>query len=144
MVRRHHRKKRNRGPDGEIDMTPMIDVVFQLIIFFIVTIKLEETSNPDIELAEARQGPTWTGHPQTLTIEVDRRGWISINNAQLTPDRLQMIMRNRYNRMGVFPVMIRADQRTAHADVRRVMDIATSAGLWQIDFAAIKQPAGER
>ena len=142
MARR--RRKRNRGADGEIDMTPMIDVVFQLIIFFIVTIKLEETSNPDIELAEARQGPTWTGHPQTLVIEVDRRGWISINNAQLTPERLRLIMQNRYNRMGVYPVMIRGDQRTPHAEIRKVMDIATAVGLWQIDFAAIKQPAGER
>ncbi len=138
------KRKRNRGQDGEIDMTPMIDVVFQLIIFFIVTIKMEETANPDIELEEARQGPTWKPeNPYTMTIEVDRRGWISINNAQLTPQLLQQIMRTRYNRLGEFPVMIRADRDTPHTEVRKVMDICTSVGLWRIDFAAIKRRAAE-
>ena len=140
----HKRHKRKRGEDGDLDMTPMIDVVFQLIIFFIVTIKLEENVDPDIELAEARQSPTWKGHPQTLVIEVNRLGWIRIGGAQLTPEHLYALMRNRYNRMGTFPVMIRADHRTPHSEVRKVMDVATAAGLWQIDFAALKRPAGEQ
>ncbi len=142
MSRRKHQRAANT--DGELDMTPMIDIVFQLIIFFIVTIKMEETANPDIELEEARSGPTFKGeNPLTMTIEVDRRGWISINNCQLTPQRLHGIIQNRFNHYGTFPVMIRADKKTRHADVRKVMDICTSVGLWRIDFAAIKEYANE-
>jgi biopolymer transport protein ExbD len=40
----------------------------------------------------------------------------------------------------MFPVMIRADKRTQHKDVRKVMDLCTDVGIWRIDFAAIKDP----
>jgi biopolymer transport protein ExbD len=121
-------------------MTPMIDVVFQMIIFFIVTIKMEEHKNEDIELEDAHESPTYDGdNPQTLVVEVDQRGWLSINGAQATKSQIKHIIRQRYNRLGTFPVMIRADRRTKHKDVRKVMDICTDVGLWRIDFAATKE-----
>jgi len=134
--------RRKRTSDGcEIDMTPMIDVVFQMIIFFIVTIKMEENINEEIELEFARESPTYKGEdPRTMVIEVDRRGWLSINNCQLTEGMLGNIIRGRYKRFGTFPVMIRADKRTKHKDVRKVMDLCTDVGIWRIDFAAIKEP----
>lgn len=133
--------KRRSGSAGcELDMTPMIDVVFQMIIFFIVTIKMDETVNEEIELEEAKQGPTYKGEdPRTMVVEVDKRGWISINNVQLTPSRLKSIVARRYGIFGMFPVMIRADRRTEHRHVRKVMDLCTEVGIWQIDFAAIKE-----
>ncbi len=122
-------------------MTPMIDVVFQMIIFFIVTIKMEENINEDIELADARQSPLYKGEdPRTLVIEVDRRGWLSISNCQLTENKLRQIIRQRYKKFSMFPVLIRADKRTLHKDVRKVMDMCTEVGIWRIDFAAIKDP----
>ncbi len=134
--------RRKRTSDGcEIDMTPMIDVVFQMIIFFIVTIKMEENINEEIELEFARESPTYKGEdPRTMVIEVDRRGWLSINNCQLTEGMLGNIILGRYKRFGTFPVMIRADKRTKHKDVRKVMDLCTDVGIWRIDFAAIKEP----
>ena len=134
--------RRKRSADGcDIDMTPMIDVVFQMIIFFIVTIKMDENINEDIELEDARQSPTYKGDdPRTMVVEVDRRGWLSINNCQLTERKLGDIIRQRYKRFGMFPVMIRADKRTQHKDVRKIMDLCTDVGIWRIDFAAIKEP----
>lgn len=135
------KRKRKRNNAGcELDMTPMIDVVFQLIIFFIVTMKMEESANPDIKLEHAKEGPEYKGdNPLTMTIEVDRRGWLSMNNIQLTPNTLRNMVKHRYNKYGTFPVMIRADKNTKHEDVRKVMDICTESGLWRIDFAAIKE-----
>ena len=126
----------------ELDMTPMIDVVFQLIIFFIVTIKMDEHKNEDIVLEDARQSPVYKGDdPRTLVIEVDKRGWISMHGAQLTNTQLKRIIKGRFNKLGPFPIMIKADKRTLHKDVRNVMDICTEVGLWRIDFAAVKDPA---
>ena len=135
-------KRRQRNSEGcELDMTPMIDVVFQMIIFFIVTIKMDENMNEEIRLEEARQGPLFTGEdPRTMVIEVDRRGWLSINNVQLNRAQLGSIIARRYARFGTFPVMIRADRRAEHRHVRAVMDLCTEIGIWQIDFAAIKEP----
>ncbi len=133
---------RKKNVDGcELDMTPMIDVVFQMIIFFIVTIKMDENINEEIILENAKEGPVYKDpDPRTIVIEVDKRGWISINNLQLNDKTLRDIMLNRFQRMGTFPVMIRADKNTKHKDVRRVMDICTAVGIWRIDFAAIKEP----
>jgi len=126
---------------AEIDMTPMIDVVFQLIIFFIVTIQMEKEYNPDIELERSPHGPPIEGKQNVLTMEVEinRFGWISIHGAQLTHKMFRDIMRNRYNRYGQFPVLIRADKKTKHKDVKAVMDICTSVGIWRINFAAVKE-----
>jgi biopolymer transport protein ExbD len=134
-------RSKHKAMEGcEMNMTPMIDVVFQLIIFFVVTLKMTETVNPDIVLEDGKHGEIITADnqtPQTVEIEVSRRGRISINNAQLSMDRLETIIRNRYNKFGAFPVMVRADYRTRHQDVKRVMDACTRNGVWKIGFIAV-------
>lgn len=136
------RDRRTNASGCTIDMTPMIDVVFQLIIFFIVSIKMEQTINEDIRLAKAEHGPMIEEEdPRTMVVEVDKRGWISIHGAQLSRSKFQKIMVARAKRRGQFPVLIRADRRTEHQDVRAVMDICSQIGIWRINFAAIKQEA---
>ncbi len=125
----------------ELNMTPMIDVVFQLIIFFVVTLKMTETVNPDIVLEDGKHGEIITADnqtPQTVEIEVSRRGRISISNATLNTGMLETIIRNRYNKYGAFPVMIRADYRTRHEDVKKVMDVCTRNGVWKVGFIAVQ------
>ncbi len=135
--------KKNAHSQGcEIDMTPMIDVVFQLIIFFIVTINLEQNYNKDILLEDAPHARiinTQDEDPRTLIIEVDKRGWISLHGAVVNKTQLAQIVRRRFNAMGEYPVLIRGDKRTKHRDIRGVMDTCSGAGLWKITFAAIKE-----
>lgn len=124
-------------------MTPMIDVVFQLIIFFVVTLKMTSDVNPDILLEDGKHGDTITEEnrpPTTLEIEVDKSGSISIHNGRMSADMLNTIMRNRVNRLGTeFPVLIRADYRAKHEQVKRVMDICTQQGIWKLSFVAIQE-----
>ncbi len=125
-----------------MDMTPMIDMVFQLMIFFLVTIKMEQDlTNPDIKLAWAPSGPAIEQKdPRTIVIEVDRRGHISIANTPMTVAYLRGILANSVRMQGYgLPVMIRGDHRAKHADIRAVMDACSSVGLWRIQFAAVKQ-----
>jgi len=134
--------RRHKNPRGgcDIDMTPMIDVVFQLIIFFIVSMKLEQDINEDILLEHAKYGPAIEKEdPRTLVVEISHRGWISIHGAQLTRQRFHGIMQTRFNRHGSFPVLLRGDYRTEHKNIRAVMDICTGVGIWRINFAAIKE-----
>ena len=135
------RSKRKAMEGCEMNMTPMIDVVFQLIIFFIVTIKMTEEVNPDIVLEDGKHGEIITADNQpneAIEIEVSRRGRISIHNAQCDLARLEGIIRGRYNKHGSFPVMVRADYRTRHEDVKRVMDACTRNGVWKIGFIAVQ------
>lgn len=132
-----------KSEECAMDMTPMIDVVFQLIIFFVVTLKMTSDVNPDIILEEGKNGETLTQDnlpPTTLEIEVDRWGNISIHNARMTEPQLLNIVRSRVNRHGnEFPVLIRADKRAKHQFVKRVMDVCTYAGLWRLSFVAIQE-----
>ena len=135
--------KRSSTDQCELDMTPMIDVVFQLIIFFVVTLKMTNDVNKDIILEDGKNGVTLTPDnmpPTTLEIEVDRRGRISIHNATLNESNLRDILRARVNKHGnEFPVLIRGDRRTQHEKVRKVMDICTSSGIWKLSFVAVQE-----
>lgn len=121
----------------------MIDVVFQLIIFFVVTLKMTTDVNRDIILEDGKDGVTLTQDnmpPTTLEIELDRRGRISIHNATLSESMLHDILRARVNRNGnQFPVLIRADRRTQHEKVRRIMDVCTGVGIWKLSFVAVQE-----
>ncbi len=122
----------------------MIDVVFQLIIFFVVTLKLTTDANPDIVLEDGKHGVTLTQEnmpSSTLEIELDRSGRISIHNATLSPQLLTTIIKNRIVRhnSNEFPVLIKADRRSQHDQVKRVMDICTAAGIWKLSFVAVQE-----
>lgn len=117
----------------------MIDVVFQLIIFFIVTITLNQEMKEEIELEWAENAAERKEQPTATVIEVDRRGWISMHGAALSRAQLRGILENKKRRLRrQFPVLIRGDWRTQHKDIRAVMDICTGLDIWKIDFIAMK------
>jgi biopolymer transport protein ExbD len=145
------RKVRSLGCD--LNMTPMIDVVFQLIIFFVVTIKMSDNIYEDIVLEDGRHGAIVKEMPpQTLIIELGRKlpfigGYrISINNAVVSESMLRDILVTRINRYRNtnFPVLIRADNRVPHREVKRVMDVCTGAGIWKLSFMAIYDHTGKK
>ncbi|MDD4102810.1 MAG: biopolymer transporter ExbD [Kiritimatiellae bacterium] len=141
--------RRSTTEQCELDMTPMIDVVFHLIIFFVVTLKMTTDANPDIVLEDGKHGVTLTQDnmpPSTLEIELDRRGRISIHNATLSPDMLTMIIKQRIARhnSNEFPVHIKADRRSQHDQVKRVMDICTAAGIWKLSFVAVQEHKSQK
>jgi len=139
MARHKRGSSNNAGCD--LNMTPMIDVVFQLIIFFIVTLKMAKQINEEIVLEDGKHGPIIKEMPpQTLIIEVDKRGTISISNGRMDKSMLYTILVNRVNRFGnTFPILIRADRNTKHEKVKEVMDLCTRAGVWKLSFVAIQE-----
>lgn len=152
------KKKNKRQNDGAaLDMTPMIDVVFQLIIFFVVTLKTADTINPDIVLEYGKDGPTLKADEfkiPPLTIEVKRyfahtkffggalnRAVVSINGAIVSDGQLRALLKQAVTRRGTnFPLLIRADKDAHHEDVRKVMNLCAEAGIWQVSFLAMKDP----
>ena len=129
-----------------MDMTPMIDIVFQLIIFFVVTLKMTKDFNKNIELEDGKHGPIIKSETEDnnlakapFEIELDQYGRITIANLSLSDDTLRTLLKNRVNRMGAeFPILIRADRRASHEKVKRVMDMCTEAGVWKLSFVAMK------
>jgi biopolymer transport protein ExbD len=137
---------RNKEYGLSMDMTPMIDCVFQLMIFFIVTFKLDNDQiNEKIELAKSPNGPKIEEKiPGTMIVEVDDKGALTIGRVPLNEDMLYGIIKQAGNRIGNnnVQILLRADKRTKHVYVKRAMDACTRAGVWRIQFAALKKKGG--
>ena len=135
---------KNKAPEMQLDMTPMIDVVFQLIIFFITTIDMENKAlETQVRMAMSPNGPVEEKKdPRTVTVDVERDGVIKINHSVVTTAQLKTILTNaRIQTGGTTPVVIRGDGDAQHRDIQKVMAVVGSAGLWKIRFAALKEKA---
>lgn len=139
-----HRKALDRK-DMDVNMTPMIDVVFQMIIFFITAVDMDRKSfDVNIKLAMAPNGAVVEKRdPRTVTIEVDKDGKIQMGKGiRVQQSQLLAILKKAVVDYGqTVPVVIRGDGGTQHEEVRKVMDLCSQAGLWKIKFAATKEAA---
>ena len=132
-------------------MTPMIDVVFQMIIFFVCTAQLErEQFSEWIKLPDSPNAPQMAQEkdPRTITIEVDAKGKVFIGRTPLSISKLRKVLTKTVADYGVhgpsIPIQIRADGETQHSSVRQVMDVCTSSGLYKIAFIAVKDSINEK
>lgn len=136
---------KRRPAEGNVNMTPMIDVVFQLIIFFVCTVEMEKAAiDESVRLAMAPHGPAVEEkNPLEVVIDVDREGRVSIARKYFfTDDFLRNQLQVTVSRFGnEVPVVIRGDIDTKHEDIRKVMDACTWAGLWKVKFSAVKDAA---
>ena len=128
----------------QLDMTPMIDVVFELIIFFVVTLTEAQRKDETIELEDGQHGIVLTPEelPPThmvVDIGVDRKGKarISMGDRDITPDEIGRRVKDRLKKYKDFPVMVRADFAVPHKAVAQVMNACTEAGVWKISFMAV-------
>ena len=130
--------------DAKLDMTPMIDVVFQLIIFFVVTAAMQDKAmETNVLMAMAPNGPVETvKDPRTVTVDVVADGTIQIMKSRISEGQLLTVLNNARKTSGQStPIVIRGDLTTKHEAIKRVMDICGKAGLWKIRFAALKEKA---
>lgn len=125
----------------QLDMTPMIDVVFELIIFFVVTLTEAQKKDETIELEDGQHGIALTPDelpPDHMQIDISKEGRISMGNVTLTPQEVfNRVKRKKDKLKREFPILIRADFAALHKSVRAVMDECTRAGIWRLSFMAI-------
>ena len=135
---------KKKYPDAQLDMTPMIDVVFQLIIFFVVTAAMQDKAmETNVLMAMAPNGPVEiVKDPRTVTVDVVADGTIQIMKSRISEGQLLTVLNNARKTSGQStPIVIRGDLTTKHEAIKRVMDICGKAGLWKIRFAALKEKA---
>ena len=134
-----------------LDMTPMIDVVFELIIFFVVTLTEAQKKDETIELEDGQHGIALTPEelpPTHMQIDIASRdkkgkplprGRITMGDREITPDEISRRVKERMRKVKDFPVLIRADYNCRHEVVARVMNAVTAAGIWKISFMAVDE-----
>lgn len=125
-----------------INLTPLIDIIFQLMIFFIFTVKAEEsTLTEGIKLAMAPHGKTVEKKdPREIVVEVSADGKIRIQRTVLSTNVFYAVMAKAVTEhRNDLPVIIVGDSTVQHKYVRKVMDICSSVGIWKLKFMALKQ-----
>lgn len=120
-----------------LDITPLIDVVFLLLIFFMVSTTFERESELNITLPEASKETVET-KVDSINITIDSQSNIYINDKELVNSQLTTIKQGIYEAMRGLedvPVIISADAETPHQTVVRAMDAARQLNLLRIIFA---------
>lgn len=125
-------------PEGnKLNLTPLIDVVFLLLIFFMVSTTFEKQAKLKIELPEASSEPS-ISEQQDLVISISQKGVFFVNNNELVnvqSQSLQNALQNIVNDSRDMPVVIRADANVAHKHVVMAMDVLGNMGFEKVSMA---------
>jgi len=130
-----------RREEMSVNLTPLIDVVFLLLIFFMVTTTFREESEIKIDLPQASNQPIeQAGNPVEVIIDRDGRFYIDqklVINTQL--DTLKRALRKAKGDRKNPPVIISADANSPHQSVVTAMDAARQVGLVRMSIATRNQ-----
>jgi biopolymer transport protein ExbD len=117
-----------------LDITPLIDVIFQLLIFFLLTASFMTTPNWGVELPQASAKVTTT-QPHDLIIVVTREGKLIYGEKELDENGLIRVLKGIYLQRPGARVLIQADRKAYHGHVVKVMDVAKSIGFRRLGVA---------
>lgn len=130
--------------DPELNLTSLIDVVFLLLIFFMISTTFERQAALKIDLPESSAEARPQEDPDRLELVIDPEGRIYLNDQQLVdsaPATIRAALAEQAGDLRNLPVVIRADAQTPHHYVVTVMDVTGQLGFTQLSIAT--QRVGE-
>jgi len=128
-----------RAEEPELNLTPLIDVVLLLLIFFMLSTRFIDEGRLQLRLPEAGAEPEAV-LPEAVEIEVTAQGGYRVNGRALannSPETLAAALGGATGADRTVPVTIRADARATHQSVVTAMDVAGRAGYRQINIATV-------
>jgi len=134
-------KKRRQEEEADVPISAMIDVVFLLIIFFVVTASMDkDIQDEKVRLSFAPHGkPIKKVDPRSVTINVRADGVCTISGRIADSVMVSNVLKNAANEFGKdIPIIIRADRGVLHGHVEKVMKGVTDTGLYKVKFRALK------
>lgn len=133
-----------RREEPDLNLIPLIDVVFMLLIFFMVTTTFNRDSGLQIELPTADAEQT-EPKADTIEITIDAEGRYYVNQQALINTQMDTLKRAIEQTAGErrdMPFIISADAKTPHQAVVSAMDAAAQLGFVRITFATQQAKAG--
>ena len=128
--------------DPELNITPLIDIVFLLLIFFMVSTTFKQEFEVGLELPEASSESRLI--EKVLEITIDGKGQYFVNHQKLVNTQAASLKRALEKVAGndrKQPVIISADAMTPHQSVITAMDVARQLGFSKLTFATQKPDA---
>ncbi len=133
------RLQAHKDVDPEINMTPLIDIVFLLLIFFMVSTTFERQAALKIDLPQASAlTDSSAAEEGRLVLAIDREGRMFLNDRQLIDSRPATIAAALQEAAGdsrTQAVLLRADALTPHHFVITAMDVSGQLGFTRLSIA---------
>ena len=122
------RARRMKRGELSIDLTPLIDVVFQLLIFFVLTSTFQNNPAFKVKLPKAKNRDS-TQEPKAVVVTIGAGGEVQVDGKVVDHRELEMRLCAAKENDAATGVNIKADEATAHQHVIEVLDAARTCGL---------------
>ncbi len=124
-----------------VDLSPLIDVVFLLVIFLLVSTRFIDDSGLDLSLPGSKSRTE--SKIENLTLFIDKSGKIYMDETEVEVRNLEraigVLLEDYENKM----VVLKVDKAVPHGQVVRVMDAAKTAGASGLTFATVAKTVSE-
>ncbi|MAE36083.1 MAG: biopolymer transporter ExbD [Oceanospirillaceae bacterium] len=137
--------RRQSKEEVTVNLTPLIDIVFLLLIFFMVSTTFTKENHLSISLPESSSEETGQP-PKAIEILISESGEYSIDGQPLVNTKVETLKRaieKTLDGRDIAPVVISADARTSHESVVRAMDAAGQLGLINLSITTRKSAGGD-
>ncbi|WP_417530519.1 ExbD/TolR family protein [Marinobacter lipolyticus] len=138
--------KRQRSQEVGVDLTPLIDVVFLLLIFFMVSTTFTRESHLRVELPQASAEARAETEVREIDVVINAEGQYILNDRTLVNNRretLERAVRELSEGDSSLPYVITADARTPHEFVVRAMDVAGRLGFAKLSITTEREADGQ-
>ena len=131
---------------SSLTLTPLIDVVFLLLVFFLVTTRFaQEDYELDVVLPSASEAQPLIAEPRELFVNIDRQGDYVVDGRLMTRQEVEEVLRQAVANNPVHQsVIIRADKRVAFDYVVAIMDLCNRAGVRDYSVTTARSSAWPR
>ena len=128
-----------RADPPRVDITPLIDVVFLMLIFFMVSTTFDKQTQLKVDLPEAATPDTVTETPEKIDITIDARGQFYINERELVThdaETLKRALSKVADGRDDLPVIVSGDRNAPLQSMMTVLDVAAQLGMARLSFVA--------
>lgn len=129
------RFRRPKEEEIRLGIAPLVDIVFLLLIFFMVTSNFDVASGVRIKLPRVEKR-ILDHEKNKIILVIDKSGQIYIEGQKVDLDALKETLATLVREKGIIQVILQADKDVAHGHVVQVMDLAKTAGADSILIAA--------
>lgn len=134
--------RRQKIEDVHINLTPLIDVVFLLLIFFMVSTTFKQTTDLTIDLPTASNGAPSVISQNPVEVTITRDGQFVINGQTLINERTDTLvqgLKKSFQDDFERPLIVTADANASYEMVMRVYDAAAQLGITKLAHTAQKE-----
>jgi biopolymer transport protein ExbD len=129
---------RKKPEDPKVDLTPMVDVVFLLLIFFMISTTFVETPGISIKLPQSSSDAV-AKTPEEIKIYLSREGEIIYKEEKLSTEQLSSLLLSYRGNAASMTFLLLADRDSRHGKVVQVMDLAREAGFGKLAIGTEKK-----